>query len=97
MNILVVGGGGREHAILWKLAQSPKVDTMYCIPGNAGISKLAQCIDLSVDNIEEIARFADKKKIDLTVVDPELLVSGIVDVFKAKGLGFRAYKNGGSD
>ncbi len=87
MNILVVGGGGREHAILWKLAQSSKVDTMYCIPGNAGISKLAQCIDLSVDNIEEIARFADKKKIDLTVIGPEApLVSGIVDVFKAKGL-----------
>jgi phosphoribosylamine--glycine ligase len=87
MNILVVGGGGREHAILWKLAQSPKVDTMYCIPGNAGISKLAQCIDLSVDNIEGVARFADEKKIDLTVVGPEApLVSGIVDVFKAKGL-----------
>lgn len=83
MNILVVGSGGREHAIIWKLSQSDKVDKIYCAPGNAGISQLADCIDISATDIEKLVAFAKSNHIDLTIVgmdDPLML--GIVDAFE---------------
>ena len=84
---MVIGGGGREHALVWKIAQSPKVSQIYCAPGNAGISKLAQCINIDVDSINKLVDFAQKEKIDLTVVGPELALSkGIVNEFNRKGL-----------
>ncbi len=87
MNILVVGGGGREHAIVWKLAQSPKVEKVYCAPGNAGIAQIAECVPISVMEIDKLAQFAVENKIDLTFVGPEdPLLGGIVDVFEERGL-----------
>ena len=87
MKVLVIGSGGREHTLVWKIAQSPKVSQVYCAPGNAGISKLAQCININADNIEKLADFAQEEKIDLTVVGPELPLSkGIVNEFNRKGL-----------
>lgn len=87
MNILVVGSGGREHALVWKLSQSRRVRKIYCAPGNAGIRKMATCIDLSAGDVEGLAQFAVDKNIDLTVVGPEdPLTKGIVDVFEKKGL-----------
>jgi len=87
MKILVIGSGGREHALVWKINQSPKVSKIYCAPGNAGISQLAQCIDIGPDKITALADFAQDKKIDLTVVGPELSLSmGIVDEFTKRGL-----------
>ena len=87
MKILVVGSGGREHAIVWKIAQSKKADKIYCAPGNAGIAELAECVDIKATDLEKLADFAEDKKIDLTVVgmdDP--LCAGIVDVFEKRGL-----------
>ena len=87
MKILVVGSGGREHAIVWKIAQSKKVEKIYCAPGNAGISELAECVDIKAMDFTALADFAEEKKIDLTVIgsdDP--LVAGIVDVFEDRGL-----------
>jgi len=87
MNILVVGGGGREHALVWKIAQSPNVDKLYCAPGNGGISRMAECVDIDVSDIKGLLQFAQKKNITLTVVGPELpLTLGIVDAFEAKGM-----------
>jgi len=87
IRIIVIGGGGREHALVWKLAQSPKVEKIYVAPGNPGMLNLAECIDLPASDFESVAAFAMEKKIDLTVVGPEgPLVAGIVDVFKAHGL-----------
>jgi len=87
MKILVVGGGGREHALLWKIGQSPKVDKIFCAPGNGGIAQLAECVDIAVTDIKGLVQFAKKKSIDLTVVGPELpLTLGIVDVFQKKDL-----------
>ena len=87
MKVLVIGSGGREHALVWKIAQSPKFSQVYCAPGNAGISKLAQCININADNIEKLVDFAQEEKIDLTVVGPELPLSkGIVNEFNQKGL-----------
>jgi phosphoribosylamine--glycine ligase len=87
MNILVIGSGGREHAIVWKLNQSPLVDKIFCAPGNAGIVKIAECIDIKADQIELLAQFAQKNNIDLTVVGPEVpLCAGITDIFNSKGL-----------
>lgn len=87
MKILVVGGGGREHALVWKLRQSPRVETLYCAPGNAGISHIAQCIDISASNIEALLDFALKERIDITLVGPEEpLTKGIVDLFQENGL-----------
>lgn len=87
MRVLVVGGGGREHALVWKLAQSPLVDKVFCAPGNPGIAKLAECVNLSVDNIKALAGFASENNIDLTVVGPEKpLAEGIVDYFQERGL-----------
>lgn len=87
MKILVVGGGGREHALCFKIAQSPKVDKIYCAPGNGGTLEIAENIDIGVDEIEKLLIFAKEKKIDLTVVGPEMpLVMGIVDRFESEGL-----------
>ncbi len=87
MKILVVGSGGREHAICWKIAQSKKVEKIYCAPGNAGIAEYAECVNIGAMELEKLADFAEEKKIDLTVIgmdDP--LVAGVVDVFEARGL-----------
>lgn len=82
MKVLVVGGGGREHALVWKLNQSPKVDKIYCAPGNAGISEIAECLDIKADNIDALLDFVKYNWIDLTVVGPEVpLTEGIVDAF----------------
>ena len=83
MKVLVIGGGGREHTLVWKLSQSPRVSALYCAPGNAGISQLAECVPISVDDIAELKRFALDRQIDLTVVGPELpLTLGIADEFR---------------
>lgn len=87
MKVLIVGSGGREHAIAWSVAKSPKVTEIYCAPGNAGIAEYASCVDISAMEFDKLAAFAQEKEIDLTIVgmdDP--LVGGIVDVFEAKGL-----------
>ena len=83
MKILVVGSGGREHALIWKIAHSPKVKHIFAAPGNAGIASLAQCVPIQVEEIKKLASFALSKSIDLTLVGPELpLTLGIVDEFK---------------
>ena len=87
MKILIVGSGGREHAIAWSVAKSPKADKIYCAPGNAGIAEYAECVDIGAMEFEKLAAFAKEKEIDLTIVgmdDP--LVGGIVDVFEEQGL-----------
>jgi phosphoribosylamine---glycine ligase len=87
MKVLVVGGGGREHAIVWKLSQSPKIKQMYCAPGNPGIARLAECVPIAVSAIEKLADFAKKQQIDFTFVGPEEPLSlGIVNYFKEQGL-----------
>src|SRR5579871_2393189 len=87
MRILVIGGGGREHALVWKIAQSPLVDKIYCAPGNAGIAQQAECVSLPPTDLEGLADFAAAKQIDLTVVGPEApLIAGIVDRFESRGL-----------
>ncbi len=85
--VLVVGQGGREHALVWKLAQSPQIETIYAAPGNPGIAELAQCIDIAADDIDKLLGFANSEGIDLTVVGPEApLMAGIVDRFQEAGL-----------
>ncbi len=87
MKILVIGSGGREHALVWKLAQSPRVTKLWCAPGNAGISQLATCVPVAVTDLPGLQRFAEEQAIDLTVVGPEApLASGIVDLFRQKKL-----------
>ncbi|MFT9848864.1 phosphoribosylamine--glycine ligase [Aneurinibacillus sp. REN35] len=87
MKVLVVGGGGREHALVWKLAQSPNVSQVYCAPGNAGIAQLAECISIGVNDFEELAAFVEKEGVALTVVGPEEpLLNGIVDFFESRKL-----------
>lgn len=87
MNILVVGSGGREHAIVWKLAQSKRVDKLYCAPGNGGISQLAECVPIKVMEKEKMADFAAENQIDMTIIGPDdPLADGIVDVFQKRGL-----------
>ncbi|WP_303720587.1 phosphoribosylamine--glycine ligase [Malonomonas rubra] len=87
MKILVIGGGGREHALCWKIAQSPLVETLYCAPGNPGIAELAECINIGADEVDTLCEFAQAEKIDLTVVGPEVpLTMGIVDTFQQAGL-----------
>lgn len=89
MRVLLIGGGGREHALAWKLVQSPKVEKLYAAPGNPGMALLqkCECINLNVEDLEGIADYAEEKSIDLTVVGPEApLVAGIADVFKRRGL-----------
>ena len=87
MKVLIVGSGGREHAIAWKVAQSPKVDKIYCAPGNAGIAEYAECVDITAMEFDKLAAFAKEKEIDLCIVgmdDP--LVGGVVDAFESEGL-----------
>jgi len=87
MKVLVVGGGGREHALVWKIRQSPRVRELFCAPGNAGIAQEATCISIQPNEIERLLVFAQQKKIDLTVVGPEQpLAVGMVDAFQAAGL-----------
>ena len=87
MKVLVIGSGGREHALIWKLSQSPKVEKLYCAPGNPGMAGQAELVDISSDDIDGLLAFAKKKKIDLTVVGPEApLVAGIADIFAKAGL-----------
>jgi len=87
MRILVIGSGGREHALVWKLKQSPRVTKIYCAPGSAGIGELAECLAIGPEQIDQLADFAAKQQIDLTVVGPELpLTLGIADLFESRGL-----------
>ena len=87
LKVLVIGRGGREHALVWKISQSPKVKEVYCAPGNAGISEIATTVDITENNIEALIQFAKNNQIDITVVGSEApLISGIVDAFKAAGL-----------
>ena len=87
MKVLIVGSGGREHAIAYSVAKSSKVDKIYCAPGNAGIGQIAECVDITAMEFDKLAAFAKEKEIDLTIIgmdDP--LVGGIVDVFEEQGL-----------
>ncbi|RLA79876.1 MAG: phosphoribosylamine--glycine ligase, partial [Deltaproteobacteria bacterium] len=87
MKVLVVGGGGREHALCWKISQSPRVAELYCAPGNGGIGRIANIVEIGAEDIEGLLRFAKDRGIDLTVVGPEApLVEGIVDAFESEGL-----------
>ena len=87
MKILVVGGGGREHAICWKLSNEKNVEKIYCAPGNPGIAEVAECVNIGDSDIDELAKFAKENEIDITVVGPEVpLVIGITDVFESQGL-----------
>jgi len=86
MKVLVVGGGGREHALVWKLSQSRHVDKIYCSPGNAGISEIAECIDIGISNFDRLVDFVKYEWVDLTVVGPEEPLSkGIVNAFEREG------------
>jgi phosphoribosylamine--glycine ligase len=87
MKILVIGSGGREHALVWKISQSSRVTRLFCAPGSTAIGDLAECVPISPEEIEKLAEFAEREKIDLTVVGPELpLTLGITDLFENKGL-----------
>ena len=87
MKILIVGGGGREHAIAVAVAESPKADKIYCAPGNAGIAEVAECVPIGVDEFDRIASFAKEKEVDLVIVGPDdPLAAGLVDVLEAAGL-----------
>ena len=87
MRVLVVGSGGREHALVWKLSRSPEVTKLFCAPGNGGIGDLAELVDVGAEDVEALAEFAESKDIDLTVVGPETtLAKGIVDLFEKRGL-----------
>ncbi len=87
MKVLVVGSGGREHALVWKISQSPMVDKIYCAPGNAGIGQMAECVAIKAEDLDGLLEFAVQNEIGLTVVGPEVpLTMGIVDKFQEKGL-----------
>lgn len=87
MKVLIVGSGGREHAIAWSAAKSTKVNKIYCAPGNAGIAQIAECIEIGIMELEKLADFAQEKGIDLTIIgSEEPLVAGIVDIFEERGL-----------
>ena len=87
MKVLVVGGGGREHAIVWKLAQSKHITELYCAPGNPGIAEIAWCVDIAAEDIDAICGFAKAEKIDLAVIGPEVpLAMGIVDRLAEAGI-----------
>jgi phosphoribosylamine---glycine ligase len=86
LRVLVVGGGGREHALAWKLSQSPRLGTLYAAPGNPGIARVAQCVPVRADDIAAVADLADRERIDLTVVGPETpLALGLADLLEARG------------
>ena len=87
MKVLIVGSGGREHAIAWSVSKSKRADKIYCAPGNGGIAGIAECVNISAMEFEKLADFAQENEIDLTIIgmdDP--LVGGIVDVFEERGL-----------
>ena len=87
VNLLLIGGGGREHALAWKLKQSPLLDRLYCAPGNAGIEEIAECVPLEVDDHAAVARFCKERNIGLAVIGPELpLVAGLADDLEAEGI-----------
>ena len=87
MKVLVIGSGGREHALVWKISQSPMVDKIYCAPGNAGIGQIAECVAIKAEDLDGLLDFALQNEIGLTVVGPEVpLTMGIVDKFQEKGL-----------
>lgn len=87
MKVLIVGGGGREHAIAWKVSQSPRVEKIYCAPGNAGIAKVAECVDIGVMDFKALVSFAKERQIGLVIVGPDdPLAAGAVDAFEAEGL-----------
>jgi phosphoribosylamine--glycine ligase len=87
VRVLVIGSGGREHALVWKIRQSPRVTRVFCAPGNAGLARDATCVPIGADAINDLCAFAERERIDLTVVGPEApLVAGIVDTFRARGL-----------
>jgi phosphoribosylamine--glycine ligase len=87
MRILIIGGGGREHALVWKLSASPDVETIFCVPGNGGIAEIATCVDMDVGDFEGLIRFSKRESIDLVVVGPEgPLATGIVDTLESKGI-----------
>jgi len=87
MKVFVIGSGGREHALAWKLSQSPKIDKLYCAPGNPGMAEIAECVDISADKLEALRDFALKQQVDITVVGPDdCLAAGVVDVFQKAGL-----------
>src|SRR5205085_1525690 len=87
MKVLVIGSGGREHALCWKLRQSPRVTAVYCAPGNGGISEIAECVPLKIQEQAALAEFARREGIGLTVVGPDdALAAGMVDYFQAAGL-----------
>src|SRR5512140_1511028 len=87
MRVLVIGGGGREHALVWRLRKSPQVEAIFCAPGNPGIAELAECVPLAVDDLPGLVAFARERAIDLAVVGPELpLTLGLVDRFHEAGL-----------
>jgi phosphoribosylamine--glycine ligase len=87
MKVLVIGSGGREHSLVWKLNQSPRVSKIYCAPGNAGILGLAECVAIAATDVSGLVNFAKKQKIDLTLVGPEIaLTLGVVDAFEKQRL-----------
>ena len=89
MKVLIVGSGGREHAIAWSVSRSPNADKIYCAPGNAGIAEYAECVNIGAMEFEKLADFAQENQIDLTIIgmdDP--LVGGIVDEFESRGYGY---------
>ena len=87
MRVFVIGSGGREHALLWKLAQSPEITKLFCAPGNGGIGDVAELVDVGAEDVEALTEFAESKDIDLTIVGPEAaLAKGIVDAFEKRGL-----------
>jgi phosphoribosylamine--glycine ligase len=87
MNVLIIGSGGREHALVWKIKQSPKVSQVFCAPGNPGTADISKNVDIAVDDLENLLKFALDNKIDLTIVGPEQpLVMGICDLFRENGL-----------
>src|SRR5690349_5647533 len=87
MKVLVVGSGGREHALCWAIAASPLCDKLYCAPGNAGIARVAECVPVAADDLEELVGFATGQGIDFVVVGPEQpLVLGLVDRLEAAGI-----------
>ena len=87
MKILVIGSGGREHALIWKIAQSSRVDRVYAVPGNGGIAEIAECVNIGTENVQALKDFVKKERIDITVVGPEApLVEGLVDEFEREGL-----------
>lgn len=87
MKVLVIGGGGREHALVWKLRESPRVEKIWCAPGNGGIAAEAECVPIEAGNVNELVAFAEKMRPDLTLVGPELpLVNGIADAFRSRNL-----------